>query len=181
MTILYFQYLAIFSNENLPKSAQIVPKWVENFATTKWTIKILPKIFKFLPKRWIFAKSGHIERVQKWNLNASEDCFYLGGGGECRNTFCLAFLVIKWANSDLFLFIFFIFKQHLTEKIALPRTMVLARLLSFWVSTKANNAEVNSLQLSITTLESFQGSSTRPLIVYFPFLSNKFYRKNSGL
>ena len=157
MTILYFQYLAIFSNENLPKSAQIVPKWVENFATTKWTIKILPKIFKFLPKRWIFAKSGHIERVQKWNLNASEDCFYLGGG-ECRNTFCLAFLVIKWANSDLFLFIFFIFKQHLTEKIALPRTMVLARLLSFWVSTKANKAEVNSLQLSITTLESFQGS-----------------------
>ena len=31
-TWLCFQYLAIFSNENLHKSLQIVPKWAEIFA-----------------------------------------------------------------------------------------------------------------------------------------------------
>ena len=35
VTRLCFQYLAIFSKENLPKSIQIVPKLVNNFAKTK--------------------------------------------------------------------------------------------------------------------------------------------------
>ena len=50
MTRLCFQYLAIFSNENLPKRIQIVPNWVEK----------LQNIFKYWPKWWNFAKSGHI-------------------------------------------------------------------------------------------------------------------------
>ena len=32
MTRLCFQYLAIFSNENVPNRKQIVPEWVEKFA-----------------------------------------------------------------------------------------------------------------------------------------------------
>ena len=32
MVILFFQYLAIYNDENLPKSIQIAPKWVHNIA-----------------------------------------------------------------------------------------------------------------------------------------------------
>ena len=39
MTRLCFQYLAIYSNENLPKSIQIVPKWDENFAQNQINLK----------------------------------------------------------------------------------------------------------------------------------------------
>ena len=39
MTRLCFQYLAIFSNKNLPKSIQIVPKWAENFAQSQINLK----------------------------------------------------------------------------------------------------------------------------------------------
>ena len=62
MTRLCFQYLANYSNENLPKSIQIVPKWVEKFAQNQIYCpkpNILPNIFKYLPKWWSFAKSGH--------------------------------------------------------------------------------------------------------------------------
>ena len=65
MTILCFQYLAIFSNGNLPKNTQIVPKWVQNFAQKQINHKY---IAKHLPKRWNFAKSGHTAS----NLNDSE-------------------------------------------------------------------------------------------------------------
>ena len=42
---LCFQYLAIFSNENLPKSKQIVPKWAENFAQNKINLKYIAYYF----------------------------------------------------------------------------------------------------------------------------------------
>ena len=45
MTRLFFQYLAIFSNENLPKSTQIVPKWVENFAQNQIIPRLIAKDF----------------------------------------------------------------------------------------------------------------------------------------
>ena len=45
MTILCFQYLAIFSNENLPKSTQIVPYWVQNFAQKQINLKYIAKDF----------------------------------------------------------------------------------------------------------------------------------------
>ena len=45
MTILCFQYLAIFSNENLPKSKQIVPKSAENFAQNQIILKLMAKYF----------------------------------------------------------------------------------------------------------------------------------------
>ena len=41
VTRLYFQYLAIFSNENLPKSIPIVPKWVENFAQNQMILILI--------------------------------------------------------------------------------------------------------------------------------------------
>ena len=43
MTRLCFQYLAIFSNENLSKSIQIAPKWVENFAQNQIILKLIAK------------------------------------------------------------------------------------------------------------------------------------------
>ena len=45
MTKLCFQYLAIFSNENVPNSIQIVPKWVENFAQNQINLKYIAKVF----------------------------------------------------------------------------------------------------------------------------------------
>ena len=44
-TVLCFQYLDIFSNENLPQSIQIVPKWAENFAQNKKNLKFIAKDF----------------------------------------------------------------------------------------------------------------------------------------
>ena len=49
-----FQHLAIYNNENLPKSIQIIPKWVHNFAKYQ-------RFLNSLLKRWNFAKSGHTE------------------------------------------------------------------------------------------------------------------------
>ena len=43
MTKLYFQYLAIFSTENVPNGIQIVPKWVENFAQIQINLKYIVK------------------------------------------------------------------------------------------------------------------------------------------
>ena len=45
MTKLCFQYLSIFSNENVPNSIQIVPKWVENFAQNQINLKYIAKDF----------------------------------------------------------------------------------------------------------------------------------------
>ena len=42
MTKLCLQYLAIFSNENVP---QIVPKWVETFAQNQINLKYIAKDF----------------------------------------------------------------------------------------------------------------------------------------
>ena len=50
MTKLYFQYLAIFSNENVPNSIQIVPKWVENFGQNQINLKYIAKDFKLFAK-----------------------------------------------------------------------------------------------------------------------------------
>ena len=44
-TRLCFQYLAIFSNENLLESIQIVPKWAENFAQNQINFKYIAKDF----------------------------------------------------------------------------------------------------------------------------------------
>ena len=66
-TVLCFQYLDIFSNENLPQSIQIVPKWAENFAQNQKTLNLLPKIFKYWSKRWNFAKLGHTDLLQRNN------------------------------------------------------------------------------------------------------------------
>ena len=45
MTKLCFQYLAIFSTENVPNSIQIVSKWVENFAQNQINLKYIAKDF----------------------------------------------------------------------------------------------------------------------------------------
>ena len=45
MTKFCFQYLAIYSNENLPKTIQIVKKWVENFAQNQIYPKCVPQDF----------------------------------------------------------------------------------------------------------------------------------------
>ena len=45
MTRLCFQYLALYSNENLPKSIQTVPKWDENFAQNQINLKFIAKYF----------------------------------------------------------------------------------------------------------------------------------------
>ena len=45
MTILCIQYLTIFSNEKLPKSIQIEPKWVQNFAQNQINHKYIAKDF----------------------------------------------------------------------------------------------------------------------------------------
>ena len=50
MTVLCFQYLAICSNENLPKSVQIVPKWVKTFAQSQINLKNVAKDFNFFAK-----------------------------------------------------------------------------------------------------------------------------------
>ena len=46
MTKLCFKYLAIFINENVPNSIQIVPKWVENFAQNQINLKYIAKDFQ---------------------------------------------------------------------------------------------------------------------------------------
>ena len=43
MTKLCFKYLAIFINENVPNSIQIVPKWVENFVQNQINLKYITK------------------------------------------------------------------------------------------------------------------------------------------
>ena len=45
MIRLCFQYLFIYSNANFPKSKQIVPKWVENFAQNQINFKYIAKDF----------------------------------------------------------------------------------------------------------------------------------------
>ena len=60
---LCFQYLVIFSNEILPKSIQIVPKWVENFAQNQINLEYIAKYFFYWTKWWNFAKSGHTALV----------------------------------------------------------------------------------------------------------------------
>ena len=59
VTRLFFQRFAIYNNENLPESIQILPKCVDNFAKYQINLKILPEISKFLLKRQNFGKSGH--------------------------------------------------------------------------------------------------------------------------
>ena len=54
-------YLAIYCNENLPKSIQIVPMWFENFAQKPINLKY---IAKYLRKWWNFAKSGHTDEEE---------------------------------------------------------------------------------------------------------------------
>ena len=51
-----FQYLATFNDENLPNSIKHLPKLVLNLNKI---IKILPKTFKKIQKWWNCAKSGH--------------------------------------------------------------------------------------------------------------------------
>ena len=59
MTKLCFQYLAIFSYENVSNSIQIVPKWIENFAQNQINLKYIPKDFQ------LFAKM--VEFCQIWS------------------------------------------------------------------------------------------------------------------
>ena len=51
-TRLCFQYLAIFSNENLPKNIQIVQNWTKN----QINLKYIAKYFKYWSKWWNFAQ-----------------------------------------------------------------------------------------------------------------------------
>ena len=61
VTRLCFQYLALYSNKNLPKSIlQLVPNWVENFAQNQINLKY--NILKCLPKWRNFAKSDHTDQ-----------------------------------------------------------------------------------------------------------------------
>ena len=48
MNKLYFQYLAIFSNENVPNSIQIVAKWVVNFTQKQINLKYIAKDFQLI-------------------------------------------------------------------------------------------------------------------------------------
>ena len=59
MNRLCFQYLAIHSNENLPKSILIVPKWVKNFAQNQINLKYIAIDF------YTFAKV--VEFRQIWS------------------------------------------------------------------------------------------------------------------
>ena len=77
MTRLCFQYLAIYTNENVPKSIQSVTKWVKNFAQNQINLKYIAKHVN-LPKWWNFAKSGHTGE------DGEEQCFK-GEGAEMGN------------------------------------------------------------------------------------------------
>ena len=59
MAKLCFQYLAIFSNENVPNSIKLCQSELKTLPKPKKTLKILPKIFNYLPTLCNFAKSGH--------------------------------------------------------------------------------------------------------------------------
>ena len=50
VTRLFFEDLAIYNKENLPKRIQIVPKWVHNFAKYQINLKDIAKDFKLFAK-----------------------------------------------------------------------------------------------------------------------------------
>ena len=47
MARLFFHFLAIYSNENLPISIQVVPKWVHNFAQYQMNLENIANISTF--------------------------------------------------------------------------------------------------------------------------------------
>ena len=63
MAILCFQYLAIYSNENLTKSVQIVPKWVKIFAQNQINLKYIAKVVEF---RQIWSKWSHVDKTNSY-------------------------------------------------------------------------------------------------------------------
>ena len=66
MTKLCFQYLAIFSNEIVRNSIQIVPKWVENFAQKQINLKYIANVVEF---RQICSHWSQKKRLHKFELN----------------------------------------------------------------------------------------------------------------
>ena len=105
MNRLCFQYLAIYSNESMPISIQIVTKRVKYFAKTNLSLNILPKTFKIWPKWRIFAKSGHtalIPPMKKPLIAAIFTHFYYFG--LCNSSRILGeqiILLIGYANCHL--------------------------------------------------------------------------------
>ena len=66
VTRLCFQYLAIYSNENLPKSIQIVPKSVKCFAQNQKKVKHIAKDLK------VFAKVVEFRQIwSHWHTTPS--------------------------------------------------------------------------------------------------------------
>ena len=73
-TRLCFQYLAIFIIKNLPKSIKIVSKWVENFTQNQIILIVIANFFKYRPKWWNFAKSGHtVPNQSKYEKSTSAE------------------------------------------------------------------------------------------------------------
>ena len=54
-------FSSIFRFLHLTNRNKIGQSWLKNYPNAKQTLQILPKTFRFLPKRWNFTKSGHAE------------------------------------------------------------------------------------------------------------------------
>ena len=59
MALLLLQYLAIYSNENLPNGIKVSPKSIQNFAKCQINLQTNVKYIIFLSKWRNLAKSGH--------------------------------------------------------------------------------------------------------------------------
>ena len=55
---LFFNILAIYNNENLPKNKKFYQSWYKLLPNTKLTVKSLTEIIYIWAKWWNFAKSG---------------------------------------------------------------------------------------------------------------------------
>ena len=72
MTKLCFQYLTIFSNENVPNSTQIMPKWVVNFAQKQIDLENVAKDFELFAKVVEFRQiSSHWKHSRALGLGPS--------------------------------------------------------------------------------------------------------------
>ena len=75
MAKLVFQYLAIHNNnENLPKSIQIVPKWVHNFDKYQKPLNKWAKVSQFVAQAAKFRKIwSHCLRARfRWELKTQK-------------------------------------------------------------------------------------------------------------
>ena len=69
MSILFFKYLPMCHNENVPKSIEKIQIGINSLPNNKLTLKQLPKTLKMLTTWWNFAKSGHTDFGEKNTLS----------------------------------------------------------------------------------------------------------------